>query len=391
MSENLYQQTENIGVLANSIKVNEDADDNSDEDSLTNFLNNDDEKNNEEKNNDDDITKSIENEINELSNNINDEDNNDFNKINNDDKEKNNDENDDNDSHISKLSVNDDEDDNIREIKEDLDRFRDKEKEMNDLEEYENATPEYKKFLKFRLINKMADLSRNKGVIFTQNYNLNSDYMTMKAEYDYQVSLTVKKQAVKNYYNILMTVLKGLEYGNKRFDPLGIDLDGLANNVEASKEELIDALGDFYNEHNSSMGTASPVVRIGFIIIQAAVMTMITNASSKYIMNMFSNNSAISKLEQEAMSNTMSGNKTKYQDETKNEYNTLKENIKNRIEQQNIQQNQQQNNFNNSSSSLQQNNLNNNLNNNINNGFMTSSTPILKKPQMPASLQHLKI
>lgn len=380
MSEEIpYQQTENIGVLANSIKVNENADENSDdEDSLTNFLNND--KNDEVKKDDEeDITKSIENEINELSNNY--DDNKNYNKE------------DDEDSHISKISINDeDENDEIRNnIREDIERFKDEEKEQNDLEEYENATPEYKKFLKFRLINKMADLSRNKGVIFTQNYNLNSDYMTMKAEYDYQVSLTVKKQAVKNYYNILMTVLKGLEFGNKKWDPLGIDLDGLSNNVEASKEELLDALGDFYNEHQAAVGTASPVVRIGFIIVQAAVMTMITNASSKYIMNMFSNNSAISKLEQEAMNNTMSGNKTTYQDETKNEYNNLKETIRQRIEENNNQQqfiNQPS--FNSTSPLLQKPNIPSSLQQEPN-GFMSSSTPSLKKPQLPQSLQHINL
>ena len=380
MSEEIpYQQTENIGVLANSIKVNENADENSDdEDSLTNFLNND--KNDEVKKDDEeDITKSIENEINELSNNYDDDKN--YNKE------------DDEDSHISKISINDeDENDEIRNnIREDIERFKDEEKEQNDLEEYENATPEYKKFLKFRLINKMADLSRNKGVIFTQNYNLNSDYMTMKAEYDYQVSLTVKKQAVKNYYNILMTVLKGLEFGNKKWDPLGIDLDGLSNNVEASKEELLDALGDFYNEHQAAVGTASPVVRIGFIIVQAAVMTMITNASSKYIMNMFSNNSAISKLEQEAMNNTMSGNKTTYQDETKNEYNNLKETIRQRIEENNNQQqfiNQPS--FNSTSPLLQKPNIPSSLQQEPN-GFMSSSTPSLKKPQLPQSLQHINL
>jgi len=380
MSEEQYQQTENIGVLANSIKVNENP--NSDnEDSLTNFLNDDNNSKDDynKKNDDDDITKSIEKEINDLSNNY-------------DDDNKNKD--DDNDSNISKLSVN--EDDDIRNnIREDIERFKDEEKEQNDLEEYENATPEYKKFLKFRLINKMADLSRNKGVIFTQNYNLNSDYMTMKAEYDYQVSLTVKKQAVKNYYNILMTVLKGLEFGNKRWDPLGIDLDGLTNNVEASKEELLDALGDFYNEHQASVGTASPVVRIGFIIVQAAVMTMITNASSKYIMNMFSNNSAISKLEQEAMNNTMTGNKTTYQDETKNEYNNLKETIKQRIEENNKQyhapfeQQFNQPSFSSTSPILQKPNLPSSLQEP--NGFMKSSTPSLKKPQIPQSLQHINL
>ena len=367
MSEKgLYQQTENIGILANSIKVNENPDDNSDnEESLSNFLNND-TNNNEEKKEDDeeDITKSIDNEINELSNNYNDEE-----------------------SHISKLSVNEEDDEIRNNIKEDIERFKDEEKEQNDLEEYENATPEYKKFLKFRLINKMADLSRNKGVIFTQNYNLNSDYMTMKAEYDYQVSLTVKKQAVKNYYNILLTVLKGLEFGNKKWDPLGIDLDGLTNNVEASKEELIDALGDFYNEHHATVGTASPIVRIGFIIVQAAVMTMITNASSKYIMNMFSKNSAISKLEQEAMNNTMSGNKTTYQDETKNEYNHLKETIKQRIEENNLNN---QSFFNNSSSSLlQKPTMPSSLQEP--NGFMNTSTPSIQKPTMPSSLQHLNL
>ena len=382
MSENIpYQQTENIGVLANSIKINEDNDENSDndEDSLTNFLNNnsnkDDENNKDEKDDnkiendiiksiDDDITKSIENEINELSNNY--------------------EENKDDSSNISKININDEDDEIRNNIKEDIERFKDSEKEMNDLEEYENATPEYKKFLKFRLINKMADLSKNKGVIFTQNYNLNSDYMTMKAEYDYQVSLTVKKQAVKNYYNILLTVLKGLEFGNKRWDPLGIDLDGLSNNVETSKEELLDALGDFYNEHQTIIGgTASPIVRIGFIIVQAAIMTMITNASSKYIMNMFSNNSAISKLEQEAMNNTMSGNKTTYQDETKNEYNNLKETIKQRIE-----ENKQT--FNNpslSNSSLQKPNTSSLQESNL----FLSSTPSIKKPQLPQSLQHINL
>lgn len=376
MSENIpYQQTENIGVLANSIKINEDNDENSDndEDSLTNFLNNDsnkddennkvDENNRDENKIEDDITKSIENEINELSNNYEEK----------------------NDDNISKININDEDDEIRNNIKEDIERFKDSEKEMNDLEEYENATPEYKKFLKFRLINKMADLSRNKGVIFTQNYNLNSDYMTMKAEYDYQVSLTVKKQAVKNYYNILMTVLKGLEFGNKRWDPLGIDLDGLSNNVETSKEELLDALGDFYNEHQAIIGgTASPIVRIGFIIVQAAIMTMITNASSKYIMNMFSNNSAISKLEQEAMNNTMSGNKTTYQDETKNEYNNLKETIKQRIE-----ENKQT--FNNpsfSNSSLQKPNTPSSLQES---NLFLSSTPSIKKPQLPQSLQHINL
>lgn len=166
-------------------------------------------------------------------------------------------------------------------------------------DEYALATDSQKRIMKLKLLRQLAELARNNDdVRITEDYNMNSDYYAMKAEYDYHVGYRAKKQTVNMMYSVLSLLVRFGEYANHRFDPFNINLDGWHANVEGSREELLLALGDLYTKYRSNE-EMSPEFRIIMILIMSAVSTVIGNAGASAIKGMFNKKLEMSETEKE--------------------------------------------------------------------------------------------
>ena len=180
----------------------------------------------------------------------------------------------------------------------------------NELQEEERDPYEYltegkKRLARMDLLRKLAELKR-KGYLITEEYNINSDYYAMKEEYEYQMTIKGKDNFVKQVYNGGSYVIRAIEYANKRFDPFGIDLEGWNTEIESSKEDLLDAIGELYEKyHKPGSGQMSPELRILIIFIQSAVSTIIANSGAKILASMFNKKPAINNDDKQTIMNNI--------------------------------------------------------------------------------------
>ena len=157
------------------------------------------------------------------------------------------------------------------------------EDDNEDIDEYETLNTSQKKLARMDMLRKLAELKK-KGYMISSDYNINSDYYTMKEEYEYQLTIKGKDSFVKNTFCYGLNFIKLIEFANKKYDPLGIDLEGWNISVENSKEEVIDAIGEIYEKyHKPGSGVMSPELRLLLILVSSAVSTVIANSGAKVL------------------------------------------------------------------------------------------------------------
>lgn len=168
-----------------------------------------------------------------------------------------------------------------------------------EIDEYESLSKSKKKLARMDMLRKLADLKK-KGYLITDDYNIDSDYYVMKEEYEYQMSIKGKDGFVKNSFCYGLSLIKMLEFANKKYDPFGIDLDGWNSNLECSKEEILDTISDIYEKyHKPGSGTMAPELRLLIILISSAASTVIANSGAKMLASMFKTEPIIKENEKE--------------------------------------------------------------------------------------------
>lgn len=152
----------------------------------------------------------------------------------------------------------------------------------DDLDEYDRATPVRKRLLKLNKLRQIADLAR-RGVKFTENYSIESDYKMMCYEYDLHKLIREKHATVSFMHDGCISSIGALEKLNKRFDPFGFQLDGWCENVTGKSEQLYDAFGNLYEKWWSSGGSLPPEFALVGILGFSAVKTHFINSASSSI------------------------------------------------------------------------------------------------------------
>lgn len=195
-----------------------------------------------------------------------------------------------------------DKDYKINEIQNDPPAYQTYQPEISDneeIDEYESLSKSKKKLARMDMLRKLADLKK-KGYLITDDYNIDSDYYVMKEEYEYQMSIKGKDGFVKNSFCYGLSLIKMLEFANKKYDPFGIDLDGWNSNLECSKEEILDTISDIYEKyHKPGSGTMAPELRLLIILISSAASTVIANSGAKMLASMFKSEPIIKENEKE--------------------------------------------------------------------------------------------
>ena len=182
------------------------------------------------------------------------------------------------------------------------------EDDNEDIDEYETLNTSQKKLARMDMLRKLAELKK-KGYMISSDYNINSDYYTMKEEYEYQLTIKGKDSFVKNTFCYGLNFIKLIEFANKKYDPLGIDLEGWNISVENSKEEVIDAIGEIYEKyHKPGSGVMSPELRLLLILVSSAVSTVIANSGAKVLASMFQNSNVIEDKDKRKILNNLNNN-----------------------------------------------------------------------------------
>ena len=114
-------------------------------------------------------------------------------------------------------------------------------------------TKKQKEQRKQELLIKLIALEK-KGVTLTKNYSLKSSLEDIEFEYETQRQAAEMEASVHFQQKILMASVTGMEFLNKKFDPIGAKLDGWSESVMdniTDYEEIFKKLHEKYSERAS--------------------------------------------------------------------------------------------------------------------------------------------
>ena len=133
---------------------------------------------------------------------------------------------------------------------------------------------------KLDLLMKLDNL-RSRGHII-RDYDLTSKLLDIKKEaHRIQRSIEVNS-SIKFQQKMLMALVSGLEYGNKRFDPFSIDLEGWSENVFENIEDFNTVFERLYDKYRKR-GEMSPEIELMLTLAGSAFMFNMSNQLFKSV------------------------------------------------------------------------------------------------------------
>ena len=152
-----------------------------------------------------------------------------------------------------------------------------------DTDDVKNWSKEKLALKKLDLIRKLGEMKQY-GVSLSQNYSMESDYETMKFEYDLHYSVRSKKNAVKLMCYLLVGVVKGAEMANDRYNPFDMKFDGAwSKNVGTEIADYNEILGEIYEKWSPNGSKMSPEFRLMFALVGSAFTIQFFKGVSNYI------------------------------------------------------------------------------------------------------------
>jgi hypothetical protein len=195
---------------------------------------------------------------------------------------------------------------------------------VEELDEYDSASPVRKRLLKMDMIRKLTELVKQ-GVKLSQNYNMDSDYRTMKYECELHNSIIKKHNSVRFLQDGLVTAVSALEKANTKFNPFGLVLDGWGESVGSKSDQLYDALGELYEKWSEPGKSMPPEITLLGILGFSAASTHWVNSSVKNIPSLDEKQKTdpqyIEEIRQRALGKTIDKNtNTKFVDKLAKQY-----------------------------------------------------------------------
>lgn len=135
---------------------------------------------------------------------------------------------------------------------------------------------------KFGLLRKLEALE-SKGVKLTKKYNMDSNYLEMKGEYEMIVFEKERSNSVKFQGKMMMAAITGVEFLNNRFDPFDIKLDGWSEQLNENIDDYDEIFGELHDKYKSKAKMA-PELKLMFQMAGSAIMVHMTNTMFKSAM-----------------------------------------------------------------------------------------------------------
>jgi hypothetical protein len=148
-------------------------------------------------------------------------------------------------------------------------------------QEYSSNNPikeskEDKMLKKLDMLRKLGELAQY-GVKLSQNYNINSDYDTMKYEYELHRSIRAKRNGVNWMSSMMMNCVYGLEMLNEKYDPFSVKLKGWSEQMNSEQDNYYDVFGELYEKYSKPGKSVPPEIKLMLMISGSAIKFHLAN------------------------------------------------------------------------------------------------------------------
>lgn len=138
-------------------------------------------------------------------------------------------------------------------------------------------TKEQLKLEKLDMLRKLAEL-KDAGVPISKNYDMDSDYDTMKYEYEMHKSIRAKKNGINWMSSMTLNMIYGIEMLNDKYNPFDLKLTGWSKQINADMNDYYDVFGDLYEKYNKPGKKMAPELKLIFMISGSALRFCLQNA-----------------------------------------------------------------------------------------------------------------
>lgn len=124
---------------------------------------------------------------------------------------------------------------------------------------------------KLDMLRKLGELSQY-GVKLSQNYSINSDYNTMKFEYDLHTGIRSKQNTINWMGNMMIGVVKGIELLNDNANPFDMKFENQwSNKIVHDITDYYDVLGEIYEKYTSPGKKMAPELKLFLMLSGSAI------------------------------------------------------------------------------------------------------------------------
>jgi hypothetical protein len=142
--------------------------------------------------------------------------------------------------------------------------------------DYHNLSKEAQYLMKIDILNDMADLAKN-GTVFSQNYNVNSDYDTMKYELTLHKKNKAKTRAVNWLSGLMYTIVEGLEFFSEEKFSEDYQLTGWKDRINLQIDDFNELLAQLVSKYNKDGKELPPELQFMLLFGGTAVSTILNN------------------------------------------------------------------------------------------------------------------
>tara|TARA_B110000967_G_scaffold205343_1_gene249700 strand:- start:283 stop:1749 length:1467 start_codon:yes stop_codon:yes gene_type:complete len=132
---------------------------------------------------------------------------------------------------------------------------------------------------KFTYLQKLEALEK-KGVNLTKKYDMESNLLEMKGEYETVVAEKERKNSMKFQGKMMMACITGLEFLNNKFDPFDVKIDGWSEQINENIDDYDEIFAELHEKYKSK-ATMAPELKLLFQLGGSALMVHMTNSMFK--------------------------------------------------------------------------------------------------------------
>jgi hypothetical protein len=161
------------------------------------------------------------------------------------------------------------------------DSSSDNKKQEKDLDDESQWTKEELMLRKLDMLRKLGELAQCK-VKLSQNYSMDSDYNTMKFEYDLHTGIRAKQNSINWMSNMMIGIVKGIEMLNDNANPFDIKFDNAwSNKVTHDINDYYDVIGDIYEKYTTPGKKMAPELKLFLMLSGSAINIQMYKGLSK--------------------------------------------------------------------------------------------------------------
>lgn len=146
-------------------------------------------------------------------------------------------------------------------------------------EEYDNYNElpaDAQMLKKLDMLRKLGELGQY-GVKISQNYSMNSDYFTMKYEYELHKNIRSKQNSVNWMSSLMLNCIYGVELMNDKYNPFDLKLTGWSEQINADINNYYDVFGEIYEKYNKPGKNMSPELKLMLMVGGSALKFHLNN------------------------------------------------------------------------------------------------------------------